>query len=113
MPIGTMGRWNWDKGFGFIYPADKGEENVFCHVSQLLNGEDSMEQGDQVRYCIKYSSSTSGIRISEVRCRECFLIAFATSMRPRSFYVTLGSDAFSNRDILTAFYLNRAEESMR
>eukprot|EP00420_Gonyaulax_spinifera_P035775 CAMPEP_0197871622 /NCGR_PEP_ID=MMETSP1439-20131203/1978_1 /TAXON_ID=66791 /ORGANISM="Gonyaulax spinifera, Strain CCMP409" /LENGTH=40 /DNA_ID= /DNA_START= /DNA_END= /DNA_ORIENTATION= len=38
MPSGTLKRWNDEKGFGFIQPQDGGDD-LFCHVSGLLDGE--------------------------------------------------------------------------
>mmetsp|Transcript_125028 Transcript_125028/g.266860 ORF Transcript_125028/g.266860 Transcript_125028/m.266860 type:complete len:146 (-) Transcript_125028:84-521(-) len=49
MPSGKMLRWNSDKGFGFIQPNDGGED-LFCHVSALLDGEGSVAEGDAVDF---------------------------------------------------------------
>eukprot|EP00418_Pyrodinium_bahamense_P089240 CAMPEP_0179043336 /NCGR_PEP_ID=MMETSP0796-20121207/17114_1 /TAXON_ID=73915 /ORGANISM="Pyrodinium bahamense, Strain pbaha01" /LENGTH=208 /DNA_ID=CAMNT_0020739717 /DNA_START=58 /DNA_END=682 /DNA_ORIENTATION=+ len=49
MPSGTLKRWNSEKGFGFIQPEDGGED-IFCHVTGLLDGEGSVEEGDRVRF---------------------------------------------------------------
>lgn len=44
MPTGVLVRWNNEKGFGFIQPQDNSED-VFCHVSDLLDGEGSVMEG--------------------------------------------------------------------
>merc|ERR1712129_336458 len=41
---GVMGEWN-AKGFGFITPSDGGKD-IFCHVSNLEDGEGSVREGD-------------------------------------------------------------------
>eukprot|EP00930_Biecheleria_cincta_P031832 TRINITY_DN2207_c0_g1_i1.p1 TRINITY_DN2207_c0_g1~~TRINITY_DN2207_c0_g1_i1.p1 ORF type:complete len:227 (-),score=29.40 TRINITY_DN2207_c0_g1_i1:44-724(-) len=46
---GKLLRWNADKGFGFIQ-TDDGGEDLFCHVSDLLDGDGSVRDGDQVSY---------------------------------------------------------------
>ena len=46
-------RWNAEKGFGFIKP-DKGDEDLFCHVSALLDGDGSVRDGDRVKFVVQY-----------------------------------------------------------
>eukprot|EP00933_Yihiella_yeosuensis_P055702 TRINITY_DN54583_c0_g1_i1.p1 TRINITY_DN54583_c0_g1~~TRINITY_DN54583_c0_g1_i1.p1 ORF type:complete len:278 (+),score=56.18 TRINITY_DN54583_c0_g1_i1:71-904(+) len=46
---GIMLRWNADKGFGFIKPDDGGED-LFAHVSALVAGDSSVQDGDKVTY---------------------------------------------------------------
>jgi cold shock CspA family protein len=42
---GVCTRWLAAKGFGFIAPED-GTENLFCHVSQLTDGDCLVEDCD-------------------------------------------------------------------
>merc|ERR1739848_880231 len=60
MPGGTMMRWNSDKGFGFIKPSDGGDD-LFCHVSDLIDGEGSVYEGDKVRYKVKFDERNAKI----------------------------------------------------
>mmetsp|Transcript_127604 Transcript_127604/g.234843 ORF Transcript_127604/g.234843 Transcript_127604/m.234843 type:complete len:676 (+) Transcript_127604:96-2123(+) len=66
---GTMGRWNSDKGFGFIQPSD-GQENIFCHVSDLLGGEGSVQEGDKVAYEEEYDDRKGKYRAVRVEVIE-------------------------------------------
>eukprot|EP00747_Dinoflagellata_sp_TGD_P200980 gnl/TRDRNA2_/TRDRNA2_74436_c0_seq1.p2 gnl/TRDRNA2_/TRDRNA2_74436_c0~~gnl/TRDRNA2_/TRDRNA2_74436_c0_seq1.p2 ORF type:complete len:143 (-),score=22.46 gnl/TRDRNA2_/TRDRNA2_74436_c0_seq1:241-609(-) len=52
MPNGQMIRWNEDKGFGFIKPDDGGPD-IFCHVSSLLDGKDSVRDGDYLKFKVE------------------------------------------------------------
>lgn len=49
LETGKLLRWNEQGGFGFIQPSDHGED-VFCHVSQVLDGDGSIMEGDIVTY---------------------------------------------------------------
>lgn len=46
---GRLVKWNDEKGYGFIQPAD-GSPDVFVHVSGLLGGTRRPKEGDEVRY---------------------------------------------------------------
>eukprot|EP00446_Apocalathium_sp_SHHI-4_P039839 CAMPEP_0177346494 /NCGR_PEP_ID=MMETSP0368-20130122/29217_1 /TAXON_ID=447022 ORGANISM="Scrippsiella hangoei-like, Strain SHHI-4" /NCGR_SAMPLE_ID=MMETSP0368 /ASSEMBLY_ACC=CAM_ASM_000363 /LENGTH=85 /DNA_ID=CAMNT_0018808153 /DNA_START=75 /DNA_END=328 /DNA_ORIENTATION=- len=65
MPSGVMKRWNSEKGFGFI-GADDGGDDVFCHVSALLDGEGSVQEGDAVKYRMTYDDRKGKDRASDV-----------------------------------------------
>ena len=69
MPSGTMKRWNTEKGFGFIQPSDGGED-LFCHVSSLLDGEGSCQEGDKVRFKITFDDRKGKIRATDVTSVE-------------------------------------------
>eukprot|EP00930_Biecheleria_cincta_P017516 TRINITY_DN13901_c0_g1_i4.p1 TRINITY_DN13901_c0_g1~~TRINITY_DN13901_c0_g1_i4.p1 ORF type:complete len:169 (-),score=17.27 TRINITY_DN13901_c0_g1_i4:61-567(-) len=65
MPRGVMSRWHDDKGFGFI-KQDDGGEDVFCHVTGLLDGDGSVQTGDEVRYRIEYDDRKGKDRAVDV-----------------------------------------------
>mmetsp|Transcript_29063 Transcript_29063/g.52677 ORF Transcript_29063/g.52677 Transcript_29063/m.52677 type:complete len:118 (+) Transcript_29063:41-394(+) len=64
MPSGRMIRWN-DKGFGFIKPDDGGED-LFCHVSALLDGDGSVRDGDDVTFRIEFDDRKGKDRAVDV-----------------------------------------------
>eukprot|EP00440_Ansanella_granifera_P067407 gb/GFBE01073113.1/.p1 GENE.gb/GFBE01073113.1/~~gb/GFBE01073113.1/.p1 ORF type:complete len:260 (+),score=41.36 gb/GFBE01073113.1/:1-780(+) len=66
MPTGYIVRWNSEKGFGFIQPHDGAEEDVFCHVSDLQEGEGSVTEGDSVLYTEKWDDRKGKYRACEV-----------------------------------------------
>ena len=47
MPKGTVKFFNNSKGFGFIKPSDSSNEDVFVHVSGLM---DEVRENDTVEY---------------------------------------------------------------
>jgi len=49
MPTGVLIKWVAEKGFGFI-KSNEGGEDVFVHVADLLGGEGSVQEGDEVRF---------------------------------------------------------------
>mmetsp|Transcript_6042 Transcript_6042/g.10996 ORF Transcript_6042/g.10996 Transcript_6042/m.10996 type:complete len:154 (+) Transcript_6042:132-593(+) len=65
MPRGVILRWHEDKGFGFIRPNDGGE-NVFCHVTSLLDGDGSVRDGDEVIYDVEWDDRKGKERAKQV-----------------------------------------------
>merc|ERR1719499_1761879 len=65
MPSGELKRRNDEKGFGFIGPDDGGED-LFCHVSGLLDGEGSVREGDRVRFKITFDERKGKDRAVDV-----------------------------------------------
>lgn len=60
-----MVKWNADKGFGFIKPDDGGED-LFCHVSSLLDGDGSVRDGDAVTFKKDYDDRKGKDRAIDV-----------------------------------------------
>lgn len=69
MPSGVVKTWHSEKGFGFISPNEGGED-IFCHVSDLLDGEGSVYEGDEVRYTIKFDDRKGKDRAAEVELKS-------------------------------------------
>eukprot|EP00913_Durusdinium_trenchii_P033402 g31270.t1 len=65
MPRGVILRWHEEKGYGFIRPNDGGE-NVFCHVTSLLDGDGSVRDGDEVVYEVEWDEKKGKERAREV-----------------------------------------------
>jgi CspA family cold shock protein len=52
--MGRLKTWREDRGFGFIQPDDGGDD-VFCHVTRLLDGLMSPPIGARVQYDVRPS----------------------------------------------------------
>eukprot|EP00440_Ansanella_granifera_P004880 gb/GFBE01005293.1/.p1 GENE.gb/GFBE01005293.1/~~gb/GFBE01005293.1/.p1 ORF type:complete len:156 (+),score=37.66 gb/GFBE01005293.1/:1-468(+) len=65
MPSGIMKRWNSEKGFGFIRPDDGGDD-YFCHVTGLLDGDGSVQDGDAVKFRVEYDDRKGKDRAVDV-----------------------------------------------
>lgn len=65
MPKGVLKRWNAEKGFGFLEPTDGGED-VFCHVSAMVDGEGSVREGDLCSYKMTYDERKGKERAADV-----------------------------------------------
>lgn len=63
---GRLARWNGDRGFGFIRPDD-GSEDLFTHVTSLVDGEESVSRGDFVTYVKEWNDRTGKYEALEVR----------------------------------------------
>jgi len=62
---GELLRWQSEKGFGFIKPDDGGED-LFCHVSALVDGDGSVLDGDRVEFTIEYNERNGKHRAVDV-----------------------------------------------
>jgi len=69
MPIGQMIKWMSEKGFGFIKPSDGGAD-IFCHSSDLIHGDGSVERGDDVQFEIGYDDRAGKDRAINVELAE-------------------------------------------
>ena len=61
---GTVKKWFDDKGFGFVCPAEGGDD-VFVHRLALVNCE-SLEQGDTVTYDSEWDDRKSKYKAANV-----------------------------------------------
>lgn len=65
MPQGTVKWFNPDKGFGFIEPADGGED-LFVHFSSIeMTGYKSLDEGQKVEF--EVTQGQKGPQASDVR----------------------------------------------
>ena len=65
MPQGTVKWFNAEKGFGFITPADGGQD-LFVHFSAIQsNGYRSLEEGQSVEF--ELGQGTKGPQAEQVR----------------------------------------------
>lgn len=65
MPQGTVKWFNPDKGFGFIEPADGGED-LFVHFSAIeMTGYKSLDEGQKVEF--EVTQGQKGPQASNVR----------------------------------------------
>jgi CspA family cold shock protein len=64
---GTVKFFNFDKGFGFIAPAD-GTKDVFLHVSALESaGISSLREGDKITFILEDDLKGRGKKASQVQ----------------------------------------------
>jgi cold shock protein len=65
MPQGTVKWFNAEKGFGFITPADGGQD-LFVHYSSIqADGYRSLDEGQQVEF--EVGQGTKGPQADQVR----------------------------------------------
>merc|ERR1719329_529350 len=62
-----MLRWNEQGGFGFIKPDDGGED-LFCRVSNLVDGDGSVRSGDTVTFGVEYNDRKGKDQACKVKC---------------------------------------------
>jgi len=65
---GVIIRWNDERGFGFIHPA-KGGDDVFCHASNLVQGE-APGPRDKVSFVNEYNEMRGKSEATNVRILE-------------------------------------------
>jgi len=66
MSTGTVKFFNGTKGFGFIV-QDDGSNDLFVHISGLLNKDDSINEGDKVQYDIQEGpKGPSAVNVSKI-----------------------------------------------
>ena len=61
---GTVTNWNFERGFGFITPAD-GSEDIFCHVNAIEDGN-GLEVGTEVTFDSTYDDFKDKYRAENV-----------------------------------------------
>ena len=61
---GTVTNWNFERGFGFITPAD-GSEDIFCHVNAIEDGN-GLEVGTEVTFDSTYDDFKDKTRAENV-----------------------------------------------
>ena len=71
---GHIVEWFSEKGYGFIEPEEKGSDNVFVHVSQVLQ-KTQITRGSTVTFRssfdkIKKSDTASDVEVVDGRCRD-------------------------------------------
>jgi cold shock CspA family protein len=69
---GTVMRWNFERGFGFIQP-ESGGEDLFCHVSALLDGDGSVQEGDEVTYTKQFNARKGNYAAVDCKMVEGFV----------------------------------------
>jgi len=68
MDTGTIKVWNYERGFGFIEPVGGQRGNdIFCHFSKLVDGPESVQEGDQVTFQKQISQRTGKWEAIDVR----------------------------------------------
>jgi CspA family cold shock protein len=63
---GYVQRWNSERGFGFIRPKEGGDD-LFCHVSALLDGDGSVQEADEVTYSRVFNSRKGNYNAVDVK----------------------------------------------
>eukprot|EP00747_Dinoflagellata_sp_TGD_P003813 gnl/TRDRNA2_/TRDRNA2_109867_c0_seq1.p1 gnl/TRDRNA2_/TRDRNA2_109867_c0~~gnl/TRDRNA2_/TRDRNA2_109867_c0_seq1.p1 ORF type:complete len:296 (+),score=58.26 gnl/TRDRNA2_/TRDRNA2_109867_c0_seq1:109-888(+) len=63
---GTMQKWSSTKEFGFIRPHDGGGD-VYCRISSLPDGKDSVKEGDYVKYVMEFQPRSGRYHAVNVR----------------------------------------------
>lgn len=52
---GVVKSWNYEKGFGFVAPTDGSAKKIYCHVTDLVDGQ--VDKGDEVSFDKWYDES--------------------------------------------------------
>eukprot|EP00747_Dinoflagellata_sp_TGD_P023207 gnl/TRDRNA2_/TRDRNA2_129633_c0_seq2.p1 gnl/TRDRNA2_/TRDRNA2_129633_c0~~gnl/TRDRNA2_/TRDRNA2_129633_c0_seq2.p1 ORF type:complete len:226 (+),score=48.39 gnl/TRDRNA2_/TRDRNA2_129633_c0_seq2:89-766(+) len=63
---GTISGWDDSRGFGFVMPAAGGED-LFVHVRTLVDGDGSVQTGDEVVFNREYNVVTGRTEAVKVR----------------------------------------------
>lgn len=54
MQNGTVTFFHDEKGYGFIEPADEGEDDdVFFHISEVAGSPDTVEEGAELAFAVE------------------------------------------------------------
>lgn len=69
LETGQIKKWNADRGFGFIKPSEGGDD-IFLHISKLVDGKDSVRLGNTVTYTKEYNERRDKYEAHEVQVVE-------------------------------------------
>ena len=56
---GKIKFWNVARGYGFVVPDDGGED-VFVHITNLIDGIDELQRDQRIEFGVRPSSKNDG-----------------------------------------------------
>merc|ERR1712187_134998 len=65
--MGQLVRWNHERGYGFIKEEETGDEDLFAHVTALVEGEGSVKEGDLVTYMKDFVEKKGKYQAMEIK----------------------------------------------